>query len=88
MGMSAQSYVVWLRIYEACSALAEGASLSGAAAHAGFADTAHFTRTFRRTFGLAPSQIAHALRLTAVRHGSGYVLWSGQARERREPSRE
>jgi AraC-like DNA-binding protein len=31
IGMSAQSYVVWLRIYEACAALAKGASLSDAA---------------------------------------------------------
>lgn len=64
IGMSAQSYVVWLRIYEACAALARDASLSDAAYHAGFSDAAHFTRTFRRTFGLAPSQLAG--RLTMV----------------------
>ena len=45
---------MWLRIYEACAALAEGASLSDAAYQAGFSDAAHFARTFRRTFGLAP----------------------------------
>jgi AraC-like DNA-binding protein len=67
MGMSAQSYVVWLRIYEACAALVRGASLSTAAVDAGFSDAAHFTRTFRRAFGLAPSQIAGALTLTADR---------------------
>lgn len=61
IGMSAQSYVVWLRIYEACAALARGASLSDAACRAGFSDAAHFTRTFRRTFGLAPSQLASSL---------------------------
>ncbi len=58
VGISTQSYIVWLRLYRACKALARGASLSGAALEAGFADGAHFTRTFRRTFGLAPSQIA------------------------------
>lgn len=63
IGMSAQSYVVWLRIYEACAALARGASLSDAALDAGFSDAAHFTRTFRRTFGLAPSQVAGRLAL-------------------------
>ena len=63
IGMSAQSYVVWLRIYEACTALARGASLSDAAYQAGFSDAAHFTRTFRRTFGLAPSQVAGRLTL-------------------------
>ena len=61
IGMSAQSYVVWLRINEACADLARGASLSDAAYEAGFSDAAHFTRTFRRTFGLAPSQVANRL---------------------------
>lgn len=61
IGMSAQSYVVWLRIYEACTALSGGATLSDAAYRAGFSDAAHFTRTFRRTFGLAPSQLAGRL---------------------------
>ena len=63
VGMSAQSYVVWLRIYAACTSLAQGASLSDAALEAGFSDAAHFTRTFRRTFGLAPSQVAGRLTL-------------------------
>ena len=61
--MSAQSYVVWLRIYDACAALARGASLSDAAYQAGFSDAAHFTRTFRRTFGLAPAQVTRRLTL-------------------------
>ncbi len=61
VGMSAQSYIVWLRINEACAALARGASLSDAAYQVGFSDAAHFTRTFRRTFGLAPSQLADRL---------------------------
>ena len=63
IGMSAQSYVVWLRIYDACAAVARGASLSDAAYQAGFSDAAHFSRTFRRTFGLAPSQLAGRLTL-------------------------
>ncbi len=63
IGMSAQSYIVWLRIYDACATLAQGASLSDAAYQAGFSDAAHFTRTFRRTFGLAPSQLAGHLAL-------------------------
>jgi AraC-like DNA-binding protein len=66
VGMSAQSYTVWLRIYEACQAVARGRSLSRAALEAGFSDAAHFTRTFRRTFGLAPSQVARALTVIAV----------------------
>lgn len=65
IGMSAQSYIVWLRIYEACTALARGATLSEAAFRSGFSDAAHFTRTFRRTFDLAPSQLA--ARLTVMK---------------------
>lgn len=65
MGISAQSYRSWVRIYQACAALAGGSSLSAASVGAGFSDAAHFTRTFRRTFGLAPSQIDGALTLTA-----------------------
>lgn len=66
VGMSAQSYLVWLRLYESCRALAEGARLSDAAFRGGFSDAAHFTRTFRRTFGLAPSQIAARLEMMNV----------------------
>jgi transcriptional regulator GlxA family with amidase domain len=61
MGMSAQSYRVWLRLREACTRLVGGAPLTRTALDSGFADAAHFSRTFRRTFGLAPSQIARAM---------------------------
>jgi AraC-like DNA-binding protein len=71
IGMSAQSYVMWLRINEACAALARGASLSDAAYQARFSDAAHFTRTFRRTFGLAPSQVAGRLTLTQASENVG-----------------
>ena len=67
IGMSTQSYLVWLRLYDACSALARGASLSAAAFEAGFSDGPHFTRTFRRTFGLAPSQVAGRIEFMAPR---------------------
>lgn len=67
IGMSAQSYVVWLRLYDACAELARGGSLSDASYRAGFSDAAHFTRTFRRTFGLAPSQLAGRLALVDQR---------------------
>lgn len=66
IGMSTQSYVVWLRLYTACRALAGGAPLSDAALCGGFSDAAHFTRTFRRTFGLAPSQVAARLELMNI----------------------
>jgi AraC family transcriptional regulator len=36
---------------------ANGSSLTQAAHSAGFADSAHFSRTFRRTFGLAAAEL-------------------------------
>lgn len=55
MGMSVQSYLRWQRLWVAVRASARGASLTEAAHTAGFADSAHLTRVFRATFGIAPS---------------------------------
>lgn len=52
-GLPFKSYVLWLRIELAVALYAAGRSLTEAAHEAGFADSAHFSRTFRRTFGLA-----------------------------------
>ncbi|MDB5692371.1 MAG: AraC family transcriptional regulator [Alphaproteobacteria bacterium] len=51
-GLPFKTYVLWLRIGRAVELYAAGASLTEAAHEAGFADSAHFSRTFRRTFGL------------------------------------
>ncbi|MDB5708290.1 MAG: AraC family transcriptional regulator [Sphingomonas bacterium] len=58
-GLSFKAYVLWLRLERAVQLYADGASLTEAAHQAGFADSAHLSRTFRRTFGLP----AAALRL-------------------------
>lgn len=58
-GLAFRTYVLWLRMTRAVEAYASGASLTEAAHGAGFADSAHFSRTFRRMFGVA----AAALRL-------------------------
>lgn len=58
-GLPFKTYVLWLRIERATALYAAGSSLTEAAHDAGFADSAHFSRTFRRTFGLP----AAALRL-------------------------
>ncbi len=54
-----KTYVLWLRIERATELYAAGHSLTEAAHEVGFADSAHFSRTFRRTFSLP----AAALRL-------------------------
>lgn len=60
-GLPFKAYVLWLRLERAVALYADGASLTEAAHQAGFADSAHLSRTFRRTFGLP----AAALRLAS-----------------------
>jgi AraC-like DNA-binding protein len=51
-GLPLRSYLLWLRLTRGIEAFAAGASLTDAAHQAGFADSAHFSRTFRRMFGI------------------------------------
>jgi AraC-like DNA-binding protein len=54
-GMGLRPYVLWRRFLRAWELLASGESVSAAAHGAGFADSAHFARTSRLTFGFPPS---------------------------------
>ena len=54
-GMGLRPYVLWRRFLRAWELLADGESVSTAAHEAGFADSAHFARTSRQTFGFPPS---------------------------------
>jgi AraC family transcriptional regulator len=56
-GLPHRGYVLWLRLGRAVDVFAAGGSLTDAAHDAGFADSAHLSRTFRRMFGLAPSSL-------------------------------
>jgi AraC family transcriptional regulator len=58
-GIRFRPYVLWLRIEMALAALKAGRSLTEASHAGGFADSAHFSRTFRRMFGIAPSSFQH-----------------------------
>jgi AraC-like DNA-binding protein len=51
-GLPFRTYVLWLRLVRAVDAHTRGASLTEAAQEAGFADSAHLSRTFKRMFGL------------------------------------
>jgi AraC family transcriptional regulator len=52
-GLAFKTYLLWLRLIRALQVYSEGVSSLTEAAHAaGFADSAHFSRTFKRTFGL------------------------------------
>ncbi|CAG1019295.1 HTH-type transcriptional regulator NimR [Burkholderiaceae bacterium] len=56
-GSSFRAYLLWLRINLAIEAVMAGASWTQAAHEAGFADSAHLTRTHKRVFGIEPSAI-------------------------------
>lgn len=51
-GLPFRTYLLWLKITKAVGLVSKGKSLTVAAHEAGFADSAHFSRTFRRMFGL------------------------------------
>jgi AraC-like DNA-binding protein len=51
-GLAYKTYVLWLRLVRALQVYAEGRNLTEAAHAAGFADSAHFSRAFKRNFGL------------------------------------
>lgn len=59
-GLPFRTYLLWLRLTRAIERFSAGASLTEAAHGAGFSDSSHLSRTFRRMFGIA----ADSLRLT------------------------
>ena len=56
-GSSFRAYLLWLRINLAIEAASAGASWTEAAHAAGFADSAHLSRTHKRMFGIEPTAI-------------------------------
>lgn len=60
VGLPFRTFMLWRRLTRAVEQLAAGQRLTEAAHMAGFADSAHFSRTFQRMFGLP----AAALELT------------------------
>jgi AraC-like DNA-binding protein len=57
IGMPFRRFVVWSRVRRAVLAVRDGHDLTNAAAGAGFADSAHFSRVFLAMFGLQPSKV-------------------------------
>lgn len=54
-GLPFKAYVLWQRLERAVEHYAAGHSLTEAAHESGFADSAHLSRTFRKTFGIPAS---------------------------------
>jgi AraC family transcriptional regulator len=51
-GLPFRTYMLWLRLVRAVDAHIAGRTLTEAAQEAGFSDSAHLSRTFKRMFGL------------------------------------
>lgn len=59
-GMSPQQYLRTIQINRARTLLLQGVSIAETAARCGFADQAHFSRWFRRSFGFSPGDLQNA----------------------------
>lgn len=56
-GIPVRRYRLWHRLFITAIKISEGHSLTDAAISAGFADSAHFTHTFRSMLGMTPTSI-------------------------------
>nr|WP_316639960.1 AraC family transcriptional regulator [uncultured Roseateles sp.] len=56
-GSAFRAYLLWLRLNTAIQCAMAGQSWTSAAHEAGFADSAHLTRTFKRMFGINPATL-------------------------------
>ncbi|WP_395687575.1 helix-turn-helix transcriptional regulator [Caenimonas koreensis] len=64
-GTPFRAYLLWLRLKVALQAALRGDSWTNAAHEAGFADSAHLTRTFKRMFGINPVDLSNVQRSAA-----------------------
>ncbi len=55
-GIALSGYRVWMKTRKAITMLGKHPELAHAAYQGGFADQAHFSRIFRRSFGMSPSE--------------------------------
>jgi transcriptional regulator GlxA family with amidase domain len=56
-GVGFRPYVLWLRLECSLAAYVAGQTLTEAAYIGGFADSAHFSRTFKSMFGITPASV-------------------------------
>jgi AraC-like DNA-binding protein len=56
-GLPFRTYLLWLRLMRATELFSAGSSLTDAAIGAGFSDSSHLSRTFRRMFGVAADSL-------------------------------
>ncbi len=65
-GVSFRSYRIWSQVRGAMFGLGPRINLTEAALHGDFADSSHFSRTFRKTFGMTPSTVLKPLKELTV----------------------
>ena len=68
MGIPLHRFRLWLRLQQASRLYFAGHTLTYAAHDAGFADAAHFSRTFARMFGAPPGGVLAKRRNSTVRY--------------------
>jgi AraC family transcriptional regulator len=56
-GLPFRTYLLWLRLTKAVELFSAGESLTDAAQAAGFSDSAHLSRTFKRMFGITADSL-------------------------------
>lgn len=56
-GLPFRTYLLWRRLMRAAELFSAGASLTDAALDAGFSDSSHLSRTFRRMFGISADSL-------------------------------
>jgi AraC-like DNA-binding protein len=81
LGVAVRPYILWLRVQRACGELIGGATVTRAAHEAGFSDSAHLARTFRRMLGITPTQLAGTKRVAR-----GVSVQAGMAPSTSSPS--
>ena len=64
MGIAWRPYLLWRRLLMAVQRVLDGESLTDAAHRAGFADAAHFSRTFKSMFGTTAKKVLGSLSRT------------------------
>jgi AraC-like DNA-binding protein len=62
IGVPIRSFLLWSKLRRAFTGIAQGLSLTEAAHHGGFADSAHFSRTCARMFGASPLTITGSVK--------------------------
>lgn len=56
-GLPFRTYLLWRRLMRTVELFSAGASLTDAALGAGFSDSSHLSRTFRRMFGITADSL-------------------------------